>query len=97
MVMNNTGVIPARIVFTKDTGGKVEGLFLYNEGIQEDGTIPVIVMKQIHVGRRLFIGDYGFSILRQHEQYFYLKPDFEASELDSRIWDYAHAEVSGET
>jgi S-adenosylmethionine:tRNA ribosyltransferase-isomerase len=26
MVMNNTGVIPARVVFTKDTGGKVEGL-----------------------------------------------------------------------
>lgn len=88
LVMNNTGVIPARIVFTKDTGGKVEGLFLYNEGIQEEGTIAVIVMKQIHVGRRLFIGDYGFTILRQHEQYFYLKPDFELNELPSIMIEY---------
>ena len=47
IVMNNTGVIPARILFTKDTGGKVEGLLLYNEGLQEDGTIASIVNKKM--------------------------------------------------
>jgi S-adenosylmethionine:tRNA ribosyltransferase-isomerase len=88
MVMNNTGVIPARMVFTKDTGGKVEGLFLYNEGIQSDGTIPIIVMKKIVVGRKLFVGDYAFTIHRQDEQYFFIKPEFNVDELASILIRY---------
>lgn len=88
MVMNNTGVIPARALFTKDTGGKVEGLFLYNEGIQEDGTIPVIVMKKLIPGRELTIADYRFKILRQHHQYFYLLPLFDIALLPDVMIQY---------
>lgn len=88
LVMNNTGVIPARVVFTKDTGGKVEGLFLFNEGIQEDGTIPIIVMKQILIGRKLFIDQYEFTVVRQNNQYFYIKPEFDANELPSIMMKY---------
>ena len=88
LVMNNTGVIPARVLFTKDTGGKVEGLFLFNEGIQEDGTIPIIVMKQILVGRKLFIEQFEFTVVRQNNQYFYIKPEFEANELPSIMMKY---------
>ena len=88
MVMNNTGVIPARALFTKDTGGKVEGLFLYNEGIQEDGTIPVIVMKKLIPGREVTIADYRFKILRQHHQYFYLLPLFDIALLPKVMIQY---------
>lgn len=88
MVMNNTGVIPARAIFTKDTGGKVEGLFLYNEGIQDDGTIPVIVMKKLIPGRELTIADYRFKILRQHHQYFYLLPLFDIALLPEVMIQY---------
>lgn len=88
MVMNNSGVIPARALFTKDTGGKVEGLFLFNEGIQEDDTIPIIVMKKIVPGRQLFIDKYRFLIARQHHQYFYLKPLFDIELLPEIMLKY---------
>jgi len=88
MVMNNTGVIPARVDFVKDTGGRVEGLVLVNEGWQEDGTIPVIVNKQIHVGRKLYIAEYEFEVLRQNHQYFYLKPRFNREILPQILLEY---------
>ena len=77
LVTNNTGVIPARVVFTKDTGGAIEGLVLLNEGFDADGAVPVIVGKRIYPGRRLSIGpSHWFTITRQDEQKFYLKPEF---------------------
>lgn len=88
LVMNNTGVIPARVSFTKDTGGKVEGLILFNEGIQEDGTIPTIVNKKIIVGRELSIENYQFEVLRQDQQYFYLKPRFDIVLLSQILNQY---------
>ncbi len=88
MVMNNTGVIPARVVFTKDTGGKIEGLILFNEGIQPDGTIPAIVNKKIVPGRRLFIEEYTFEIKKQDSQYFYLKPMFDVELLPEILVKY---------
>lgn len=88
LVMNNTGVIPARVVFTKDTGGKVEGLVLYNEGIQSDGTIPVIVNKKITVGRVIKIESFVFEIVRQNQQYFYLRPMFDVSLLPEILIKY---------
>lgn len=82
VVLNNTGVIPARVVFTKDTGGALEGLVLMNEGFQEDGTIPIIVPKQIFPGRTLSIGEHHvFSIIRQDEQKFLIRPEFDPQEL----------------
>lgn len=74
MVMNDTGVIPARVTFTKDTGGKLEGLVLVNEGYDSEGAFPIIVGKQLFPGRKLFLDDEEFTITRQDEQKFYLKP-----------------------
>ncbi len=75
LVLNNTGVIPARVVFTKDTGGKIDGLVLINEGFDHEGAIPVIVDKNMFPGRRIALGDYWFTITRQCDQRFYIKPD----------------------
>lgn len=88
LVLNQTGVIPARIVFTKDTGGKVEGLILFNEGIQPDGSIPAIVNKKIIVGRKLYIEQYEFDIVGHKEQYFYIKPLFDISQLEHILTEY---------
>lgn len=84
MIMNNTGVIPARVTFTKDTGGSVQGMVLYNEGFRDDGSIAIIVNKQIFPGRRLAIGDYWFTIVEQIDQKFYVQPDH-SPELLSEI------------
>lgn len=88
MVMNNTGVIPARVFFTKDTGGKVEGLVLLNEGIQADGTIATIVNKKVIPGRVLILENYEFEIVRQNQQYFYLKPKFNVELLPELLVKY---------
>ena len=84
MIFNNTGVIPARVTFKKDTGGKVNGLILVNEGYDDDGNVPVIVDEQIFSGRRLYLLDeYEFTISYQVEQKFYLKPEFDRDLLPS--------------
>jgi S-adenosylmethionine:tRNA ribosyltransferase-isomerase len=88
MVMNNTGVIPARLMFTKDTGGKVEGLILLNEGVQPDGTIATIVNKKIIPSRVLMLENYEFEIVRQNHQYFYLKPKFDIELLPELLVKY---------
>lgn len=78
LVLNNTGVIPARVNFTKDTGGIIEGLMLFNEGFDADGAVPVIVGKRLYPGRKISLGGYWFLITRQDEQKFYIKPEFDA-------------------
>lgn len=80
IILNNTGVIPARVTFKKDTGGKVNGLVLMNEGYDSDGNIAIIVDEQIFPGRILsLLNDYWFTISYQNEQRFYLKPEFDSS------------------
>ncbi len=84
MVLNNTAVIPARVTFRKDTGGKVGGLILMNEGFDDEGAIPAIVDEKIFPMRRLsLLGEYWFTITRQVEQRFYLKPEFDIALLPS--------------
>jgi S-adenosylmethionine:tRNA ribosyltransferase-isomerase len=88
MVRNATGVVPARVTFTKDTGGKVNGLFLVNEGVGVDGTVPLIVDRKIDVGRVLHLREYRFTITRQDEQRFYLQPEFDVALLPSVLEKY---------
>lgn len=77
MVLNDTGVIPARVMFKKETGGKCNGLVLVNEGFTDDGYIPVIVDRKIEVGKTLSLGDVLFTVMRQEEQKFFLRCDFD--------------------
>lgn len=85
MVMNNTGVIPARVYMTKDTGGKFEALFLVNEGVNQNGYFPIIVNKQIHIGRTVHIDNYEFEVMEQEENKFFLKPNFEIDEISQML------------
>ena len=79
MVMNDTGVIPARVGLRKDTGKVLDSLVLMNEGFDADGAIPVITNRQLFPGRRVAIGEeYWFTVARQDGQKFYLKPEFDA-------------------
>lgn len=89
MVINDTGVIPARVIFHKDTGGKVEGLVLMNEGVASDGTVPVIVNGRIFPGRRLSLSPHHwFTVVRQEEQRFYLRPEFDGALLPEILERY---------
>lgn len=89
LVLNNTGVIPARVFFRKDTGGKVKGLILMNEGFDEEGAIPAIVDENLFPGRRIIIdGTYSFYITRQVDQRFYLRPEFDRNMLPEILMKY---------
>jgi S-adenosylmethionine:tRNA ribosyltransferase-isomerase len=89
LVLNNTGVIPARVTFRKDTGGKVNGLILMNEGFDEEGAIPAIVDENLFPGRKIIIdGTYSFYITRQVDQRFYLLPEFDKALLPEILMKY---------
>ncbi|HVN26266.1 MAG TPA: tRNA preQ1(34) S-adenosylmethionine ribosyltransferase-isomerase QueA [Candidatus Paceibacterota bacterium] len=80
LVFNETRVVPARAILRKETGGKVEALFLVNEW--RGGPVPVIVDRRAEVGRSLHLGpDKKFLVTAQKENIFYLKPLFPAGEL----------------
>ncbi|MDO8496989.1 MAG: tRNA preQ1(34) S-adenosylmethionine ribosyltransferase-isomerase QueA [bacterium] len=52
MVLNNTKVIPSRITLKKDTGGKVEALFLVNE-VKKEGEVTIMADREVKVGQKL--------------------------------------------
>lgn len=56
LVFNDTKVVPARAVLHKETGGKVEVLFLVNEWDRR-GPVPVIADRKIVPGATLFFGN----------------------------------------
>jgi S-adenosylmethionine:tRNA ribosyltransferase-isomerase len=76
LVLNDTGVIPARVTFKKQTGGKVKGLILLNEGLTEEGEVGAIVDRKITPGQDLYIDSHHFKVTRQEESKFFLKPMF---------------------
>ena len=81
LVLNNTKVVPARTILKKETGGKVEVLFLVNEW-RNGGAIPAIVDRKITVGATVSLTtNKTFTVTKQNENIFYLKPNFPAAQL----------------
>ncbi len=81
LVLNDTKVVPARVILTKETGGRVEVLFLINEW-RGKGPIPALVNKKIEVGMKLFLSaEKFFRAIKQEEKIFYLEPQFPAKEI----------------
>src|SRR3989339_1923913 len=58
MVLNNTKVLPARVVMKKESGGKVVVLLLVNEIVKN--ILPIIVDRKINVGEKIFFDDKNF-------------------------------------
>jgi S-adenosylmethionine:tRNA ribosyltransferase-isomerase len=86
LVLNDTKVVPARAILKKETGGKIEVLFLVNEWQHESGEpIPALVDRKITVGARLFFDGPNtkkfFTVTRQNENIFYLAPNFPPNDL----------------
>jgi S-adenosylmethionine:tRNA ribosyltransferase-isomerase len=86
LVLNDTKVVPARVILKKETGGKIEVLFLVNEWQQKSGEpIPTLVDRKITVGARLFFDGTdlkkSFTVARQDENIFHLEPNFPPGEL----------------
>ncbi len=86
LVFNDTKVVPARAELRKETGGRVEVLFLVNEWDRR-GPVPAIADRKIAIGAKLFWNTPGpgerasFTALGQDENIFHLRPEFPPSSL----------------
>ena len=87
LVLNDTKVVPARVALKKETGGKIEALFLLNEWRQR-GPIPALLDRKAVLGANLGFRPVGrktaggrFQVVRQSENIFWLQPDFPPSKI----------------
>lgn len=74
MVLNETRVVPARLMLRKETGGKIEVFVLVNEMTDTEGEIPVLVDRKCSPGMRLSFPDGSFlEVMRQEENRFFAR------------------------
>ena len=82
LVLNNTKVIPARVLMRKENGGKIMVLFLVNELTTSSSVIKVLVDRKITVGEKVFFDDKNFlKVINQQKNIFYLEFDFDKEKL----------------
>ncbi|NTW15100.1 MAG: tRNA preQ1(34) S-adenosylmethionine ribosyltransferase-isomerase QueA [Candidatus Moranbacteria bacterium] len=75
LVLNETRVVPARLVLRKETGGKIEVFVLANEIRNGEDTVPVLVDRKCVPGMRLSFPDGSyFEVVSQRENRFFVRP-----------------------
>lgn len=85
LVFNQTKVIPARLFLKKETGGKVEVLFLD----KTKNELKVISNLKLNLGAKLFLtNNIFFAVKAQEEKYYYLTPSFSIEKLESILEKY---------
>jgi len=71
LVLNETRVVPARLMLKKETGGKIEVFVLANERRPEEETVPVLVDRKCVPGMKLLFPDGSFfRVVGQEENRF---------------------------
>jgi S-adenosylmethionine:tRNA ribosyltransferase-isomerase len=96
LVLNNTKVMPARVVLKKETGGKVVILFFINELFQKEDfqIIRGLVDKKVNVGEKLYFDKNNFiEVYHQKENIFYFKLNFSKDKFFSLILKYGSAPI----
>jgi S-adenosylmethionine:tRNA ribosyltransferase-isomerase len=92
LVLNDTKVVPARIVLQKEhNGGKVEVLFLVNEWKDENQPINILVDRKITVSDILYFGgtkDFKFEVVSQQQNIFSVRPLFAPKDVWSLLDKY---------
>lgn len=74
LVFNETRVIPARIPLYKESGGKVEALY-----ISSSNNLKIIANKKLELGQKLFLklnSPRYFWVEKLEDKFYYLKPNF---------------------
>lgn len=74
LVLNETRVVPARLMLRKETGGRIEVFVLVNETDDMSDEIPVLVDRKCVPGMRLFFPDGSFfEVVSQDENRFFVR------------------------
>jgi len=90
LTLNDAKVVPARVMMSKETGGKIEVLFLVNEWISlRDGPIPCFLDRKSRVGAKLYFKNKSFvTVIRQEEGLFFLSWEERAEDLLKNLDNY---------
>jgi S-adenosylmethionine:tRNA ribosyltransferase-isomerase len=81
MVLNDTKVVPARLLLKKASGGKVEILLLVNEPA-EAGLVKGLSDRKIKAGDQLYFDETEYlEVVRQDEKIFFFRPSFSLDRL----------------
>jgi S-adenosylmethionine:tRNA ribosyltransferase-isomerase len=81
LVLNETKVVPARVILKKENGGKVTCLFLVNE-MEEEDKVKIIVDRKVNLGGKLFFKTKDFvEVISQEKNIFLVKFDFSKEKL----------------
>lgn len=85
LVFNKTKVVPARLMAKKETGGKVEIFYLKTVG----ALIEVMADRKITIGSKISLAPKTFfTVEKQKDKYYYLKPSFPIALLPSVLNKY---------
>jgi len=89
LVFNQTKVVPARLRLMKNTGGKVEVLYISHNA----KLIKVLANKKLPVGSiAVFDGrqkqQYKFTIMKKQNQFYFLKPNFPTAKMPAILEKY---------
>lgn len=86
IIFNETKVIPARLLLRKETGGKVVIVFIENAG---KNLIKVMSDRKLNVGMTLKrASGIFFSVEKQEEKFYFLRPSFSAARLGAILNKY---------
>lgn len=89
LVMNETKVLPSRVVLYKSTGGKVKTLFLVNEQSEIPNHIRIMVDRKISTGEDLFFNKQDkIKIVSQDRQLFTVLLSFSRTRLFELLLKY---------
>jgi S-adenosylmethionine:tRNA ribosyltransferase-isomerase len=85
LVLNETKVVPARVVLKKENMGKVVCLFLVNE-MEEEDKVKIIVDRKVNLGDKLFFKTKDcVEVVSQEKNIFLVKFDFSKEKLFSLL------------
>lgn len=85
LVFNKTKVLPARLIVKKPTGGRVKIIYLESE----KGLIKVMANRKLDIGSALRLTPkIFFTVIRQEEKFYFLKPSFPMLRIFSVLEKY---------
>jgi S-adenosylmethionine:tRNA ribosyltransferase-isomerase len=90
LVFNETKVLPARLNLKKETGGKVEILYLKSRG----GLLEFLADRKLNVGSKIFLNrNIVFEVVAHEEKNYLLKPLFDAKKFEIILEKYGVAPI----
>lgn len=90
LVFNETKVLPARLVLTKETGGRVRVLYV----AKNNGHIRVMADRKLAIGSKIRLNKkIFFTVTEREDKYYLLAPSFKISALFTVLERYGQMPV----